>query len=154
MLGGAGGLVVGALVGAVLGGITPLAIGFFLGAGLGHVVTNLEPLPGENVLSYLRLASTSQRNRVVLNGTRTRIVLRPLGDEPPAGDVPVEVARAGSVVAYAVPVTRQLQAGALVSVGICPLPDVAAGPVRITGGMVPVAVRRRSGHPAPEPPRR
>lgn len=162
VVGGTGGLLIGAVVAAVLGGLTPLAIGVFVGAGLGHVVTNVEPLPGENVLTYLRLASTSQRNRVVLNGARTRVVLRAAEDGPPAGPVPVEVARAGSVVAYAVPVTGQLQSGARAYIGICPLADIAAGPVRITGGMVPVTpgsvddrgVRRRSGHPPPEPPRR
>lgn len=162
VIGGTGGLLVGAVAAAVLGGLTPLAIGVFLGAGLGHLVTNFEPSPGENVLTYLKLASTSQRNRVVLNGTKTRIVLRSLHDAPPPGPVPVEVARAGSVVAYAVPVTRQLQAGARAYIGICPLADVAAGPVRITGAMVAVVagsvdergVRRRSGHPRPGPLRR
>lgn len=162
VIGGTGGLLVGAVVAAVLGGLTPLAIGVFVGAGLGHVVTNVEPLPGENVLTYLKLASTSQRNRVALNGTKTRIVLRSLDEGPPDGSVPAEVARAGSVVAYAVGVTGQLQAGARAYIGICPLADVAAGPVRIAGSMVAVAagsvdergVRRRSGHPPPEPPRR
>jgi hypothetical protein len=162
VVGGTCGLLVGAVVAAVLGGLIPLAIGVFVGAGLGHVVSNVEPLPGENVLSYLRLASASQRNRVALNGMRTRIILCPLGDAPPDGPVPVEVARAGGVVAYAVPVTRQLQAGARAYIGICPLAEVAAGPVRIAGNMVAVAtrpeagqpLRRRGGHPRPGPPRR
>ncbi|MDQ2724443.1 MAG: hypothetical protein M3Y36_02980 [Actinomycetota bacterium] len=165
VIGGTFGLLMGAVVAAVVGGITPLAIGVFVGAGLGHVVTNVEPQPGENVLSYLLLASTSQRNRVALNGTRTRIVLRSVCDDPPEGfseaRSPIEVARAGSVVAYAVPVTRQLQAGARAYIGICPLAEVAAGPVRIAGGMVAVAarpvdergLRHRSGHPRPGPPR-
>lgn len=162
VIGGTGGLLVGAVAAAVIGGLTPLAIGVFVGAGLGHVVTNVEPLPGENVLTALKLASASQRNRVVLNGTKTRIVLRSLHDAPPPGPVPVEVARAGAVVAYAVPQTRQLQAGARAYIGICPLADVAAGPVSIAGGTVAVVpgsvdergVMRRSGHPRPWPPRR
>ncbi len=162
MIGGTCGALLGAVAASLLGGLTPLAIGVFVGAGLGHVVTNVEPLPGENVLTYLRLASTSQRNRVVLNGTKTRIVLWSLDDAPPDGPAPVEVARTGSVVAYAVPVTRQLQAGARAYIGICPLADVAAGPVRIAGGMVAVAagsvhgqaLRRHNGHQRPGPPRR
>ena len=142
VIGGICGALVGAVAAAMLGGLTPLAIGVFVGAGAGHLVTNVEPLPGENVLSYLRLASTSQRNRVVLNGTRTRIVLRSLDAAPPDGPGPAEVARAGAVVAYAVPVTRQLQAGARAYIGICPLADVAAGPVRIAGSMVAVRTDR------------
>ncbi|MDQ2729159.1 MAG: hypothetical protein M3Y91_15175, partial [Actinomycetota bacterium] len=83
VIGGAFGVLLGAVLAAVVGGITPLAIGVFVGAGLGHVVTNVEPQPGENVLNYLLLVSTSQRNRVALNGTKTRIVLRSFGDGPP-----------------------------------------------------------------------
>ncbi len=161
MIGGSCGALVGALGAALVGGLTPLAVGVFVGAGLGHLVTNVEPLAGESALSYVRLASTSHRQRVVLNGARTRIVLRSAEDGPPAGSVPVEVARAGAVVAYAVPVTRQLQSGAQAYIGICPLATVAAGPVRIAGGTVAVApgsvdergmpLRRPAGHPQRAP---
>ncbi|MDQ6782784.1 MAG: hypothetical protein M3063_04950 [Actinomycetota bacterium] len=139
VIGGACGALVGSVASAVIGGVAPLAAGVFVGSGLGHLVINVEPLPGESVSSYLWLASSSHRNRVVVNGARTRIVVRSADDGPPDGVVPVEVARAGSAVAYAVPVTRQLQTGAQAYVGVCPLTTVAAGRVDIVGGMVAVA---------------
>lgn len=134
---------VGALTGAVgaslVGGLAPVAIGLFVGAGIGHLVVNVEPLPGESLLAYLRLASVSHRNRVALNGVRTRIVMCSTVDPPPTDGLPIEVARAGTTVAYLVPVTRHLQAGAQAYIGICPLDTVAAGVVSIVGGLVAVA---------------
>ncbi len=149
LIGGTLGLIPGATASSVLGGLGPLAAGLFIGAGAGHLVVNAEPLPGEHLLSWLFLASGSHRHRVNLNGIKTRIVLRPIDEGPPPGPSPVEVARAGDMVAYALAVTGQLQRGAQVFIGICPLETVAVGEVRIVGGMVavrpevPAALKRR-----------
>lgn len=137
--GGATGLAIGAAGAAVVGGFVPLAVGLFAGAGMGHLVVNVEPIPGETLLTYLSLASGGHRNRVALNGTRTRIVVRRSSEGPPMGSPPVEVARTTSLVAYAVPVTRRLQTGAQAFIGICPLETVAAGRVCIVSGMVAVS---------------
>lgn len=133
------GLLVGAVGASLVGGVLPLAVGASLGAGAGHLAVNLEPVPGESAWSWLRLASTARRNRVELNGIATRIVIRSVDEGPPNGCPPVEVARAGSSVAYAVPSTSPLDASAHAYIGICPLETVIAGEVRIVGGLVDVA---------------
>jgi hypothetical protein len=135
--GGAGGLLVGAVADAVIGGVGPLAAGLFGGAALAHLAVNVEPLPGENLLTWLHLTSGSHHRRVAMNGTRTRVVVCSLTEPVPAGAS--QVARAGDRVAWAVPARRGPGGGALVAVGTCPLDTVIVGTVRIVGGTVDVA---------------
>lgn len=137
-IGGAGGLLIGAVAASFVGGLLPVAVGGFLGAGAGHLVVNVEPVPGETAFSWLRLASTGRHNRVAVNGAATRIVMRSVDDGPPDGCLPIEVARAADWVAYAVPAGSLLEASARAYIGICPLGTVIAGEVSIIGGLVAV----------------
>jgi hypothetical protein len=136
-VGGAVGLLAGAVMRAVIGGLGPLAAGLVAGAALAHLAVVAEPLPGEHLLTWLQLTSAGRQRRVAGAGRRLCVVVLPAGDPPPSGGW--VVAAAGDLVAWAAPADRRLQHGATLAVGTCALEEVVVGPVRVTGGLVEVA---------------
>lgn len=138
------GALVGGFFGVMLGGVLAgvlhdsrfLLYAAGIGGMAGYAAVSYSPLQGESLATWLALTAKASRNRVLVAGTPRKVIVLPV-DEP-APDDAVLVAAAGEYVAYATATPPQGAQTARVSIGICPLDTLVAGPVRLMRGFVDV----------------